>query len=104
MPRLTLAAMRGTQVAEHYIRHQQKIITTAQRDVTCAILQDGSHHLIAAAKKRLERVRAIHAPRRAWQLEAAKERQKKYGVTVAAGFMAAYGWSIEAAMWTLLRK
>lgn len=103
MPRLTLAAMSGTQPAEHYHRHVMNVVQRARKDLAHAH-RGGSRRLIAAAEARLEKVLAIHAPRCRWQLTAAKERQEKYGTLVAAGFLAAYGWSVEAAMWTLLRK
>jgi transposase len=65
--------------------------------------EKGSKRLVREAKRLVEHAEWL-AKKGGWQLAAAEERLEKYGVKVAAGWMAANGWSLEAARYKLLGK
>jgi len=103
MAKKTLAEMSPYEVTQHYTALNSTRIERASLDWQAALGTRRSR-LIKAAERTLERAYAYAMPRKPWHLVAAKERQEKYGTAVAAGFLAANGWSLEAALHTLLNK
>jgi hypothetical protein len=99
--RKTLAMMSALEVTEHYKRLAELRKERARLDWQAAVKSKRTA-LIRAAERRLERAFRLAMPRSPWQLDAALERKEQYSVKVAAGFMAANGWSLEAARYVLL--
>ena len=99
----TLKEMSAYEVTRHYTQLNTARILRAKADLAVAE-EKGSKRLVREAERLVEHAERLAEPRRGWQLAAADERLEKYGVKVAAGFMAANGWSIEVARFRLLGK
>ena len=101
--RKTLAMMSGIEARQHYEVLNKERIVKARLTLHTAVM-GRDRKLIKFAWDTLDKAIRLGKPRQTWQLTAARERQEKYGTAVAAGHMAANGWSVEAALHTLLGK
>jgi hypothetical protein len=99
----TLAMMSGIEARQHYDTLNYQRTDRARLTLHTAVMSR-DRKLVGFANDALDKARRLGEPRQMWQLEAARERKEKYGVAVAAGYMAANGWSVEAALHTLLGK
>lgn len=108
MKRKTLATMTAPEVVQHYRDLNQKRFDKA-RAVFDAARQLPRNHPGQSTVWRLsiqlqEKAYNMSRPRCFWQSRAAEQHLKRYGVKVAAAFLAANGWSVEAAYWILFKK
>jgi len=99
----TLAMMSGIEARQHYHTLKRRRIERAT-EVCWIAAKTRNKKLLDFAENALNKAYKLGEPRQMWQLEAARERKERYGVGVAAGYMAANGWSVEAALHTLLGK
>lgn len=106
MSRLTLAMMNGPQALAHYRELISKRFTKAHQIAMEAMKVQGEARRVLdrACNDAMDKAMAMSRPRQLWHADAARERLDRYGVTVAAAFLNANGWSVEAAYFVIFKK
>jgi hypothetical protein len=108
MKRKTLAQMTAPEVVIHYRDLNQKRFdrALAMREAAMQIPRSNRGMLVVwkLSCQMQEKAYNMAKPRSFWQSRAAEQHLKRYGVKVAAAFLAANGWSVEAAYWILFKK
>ena len=105
MKRKTLVMMNGYEARTHYDALVRRRWNRAMDHWIHARGAPKSIRAVALkeAQAKIDKARAWRAPC-GWHIEAAIERREKYGMAAAAGFLAAHGWSAEAAHWILFGR
>jgi hypothetical protein len=101
MSRLTLAMMNGPQAVAHYRDLIAKRFNKAHAIALEATKVTGESRRVLDA---MDKALAMSRPRQLWHADAARERLDRYGVTVAAAYLNANGWSKEAAYFVVFKR
>jgi hypothetical protein len=106
MSRLTLAMMNGPQAVAHYRDLIAKRFNKAHAIALEATKVTGESRRVLdkACNDAMDKALAMSRPRQLWHADAARERLDRYGVTVAAAYLNANGWSKEAAYFVVFKR
>lgn len=98
MKKLTLRQMNPAQAREHYERLAAARVDRAfaEFDHVLTAPRNVRGRLVASARKTVDKAFAWRRPQ-AWHIDRATKLRETYGIGVAAAFLAAHGWSFDAA-------
>ena len=108
MKRKTLATMTAPEVVQHYKDLNAKRFdrAVAMREAAMQIPKSNRGMLVVwkLSCQMQEKAYNMSRPRCGWQIDASRNHLKRYGMKVAAAFLAANGWSVEGAYFILFNK